>query len=266
MSEPTLTDAAGVPPVGDPLRDTTIAHAGRTILGPSTPEQLERLLDAAGVAPGDRALDIGCGKGDLLVRLARRGVVGVGVDRNPAFLEEARGLAAAAGVGERLRLERGDAEDLASRLAAEGGFDLVACIGATGALGGSVAAPARLAALAMPGGSLLIGEGFWRREPMAEELDSFGMEPGEMLDHAGTIARMAAAGVQLLEAEDAPPEAWDAYEDAYAGSLERWVEAHPDDPDRDSLSHRARLFRTTWSAWRRDAMGFVVALLRVPDR
>jgi cyclopropane fatty-acyl-phospholipid synthase-like methyltransferase len=266
MSEPTLTDAVGVPAVGDPLRDTTIAHAGLAILGPSTPDQLERLLDAAGVAAGDRALDIGCGKGDLLVRLARRGVVGIGVDRNPAFLEAARGLAAAAGVDGYVSFVRGDAHNLEADGIAQGPFDLVACIGATGALGGSVAAPARLAALARPGGWLLIGEGFWRREPTTEELESFGMEPGEMLDHAGALARMTAPGAHLVAAEDAPLDAWDAYEDAYAGSLERWADAHPHDPDRRALSERAALFRTTWTAWRRDAMGFVTALLRVPGR
>jgi SAM-dependent methyltransferase len=245
-------------PPGDPFRATTIAHGGRTILGPTSPRDLEALLDAAGLRPGDRVLDIGCGKGDLLVRAARRGATGLGIDRNPAFLDDARRLAAEAGLPALLRFRVADA----AGVELDGDHDLVACIGATGALGGPLEAPAQLVALARPGGAVLIGEGFWRHEPATDELASFGIEPGELVDRATTLARMAAGGLRLIEARDATLAEWDAYEDDYAGALERWVAANPDDPDAGDLAGRAALFRDTWAAWRRDAMGFVTALLR----
>ncbi len=252
-------------PAGHPLRFTTIAHADLTILGPATPEDLEDLLDAAGPAAGGMgtsALDIGCGKGDLLVRVARRGASGVGIDRNEAFLAVGRALAETAGVTQRLRFEFADAGDGVI----DGGYDLVACVGASGAVGGPVLAPGRLAALARPGGRVLIGEGYWRHEPTVEQAADFGAAPGELADLTGTLARMTDAGLETIAWRTAGVEAWDAYEDAYAGAVERWAAASPDDPDHDEFTARAAWFRSTWAAWRREALGFVTVLLAVPAR
>jgi SAM-dependent methyltransferase len=256
-------------PAGHPLRFTTIAHAGLTILGPATPEDLEGLLDAAGPAAtgeGTSALDIGCGKGDLLVRLALRGANAVGIDRNEAFLAKGRALAATAGVTQRVRLELADAGDGAVHDLINSGYDLVACVGASGAMGGPVIAPGRLAALARPGGWLLIGEGYWRHEPTMEQTADFGAAPGELVDLAGTLARMTDAGLETIAWRTAGVEAWDAYEDAYAGAVERWAAASPDDPDHDEFTARAAWFRSTWAEWRRGALGFVTVLLAVPAR
>lgn len=244
--------------VGHPLRFSTIAHAERTILGPASAGELERVLDAARVRSGGRGVDIGCGKGDLLVRLALRGTGGLGIDRNPAFLADARALAAAAGVADRVAFREADA----AGLEVDGEYDVVACVGATGALGGPAEAPARLRALARDGGVVIIGEGFWRREPTPAQLEDFGVAPGEMLDREGTLTRMTAGGLTLVAAVDASLDGWNAYEDAYAGAVERWAAAHPDDPERAGFLERAAWFRSTWAAWRREAMGFVTAVLR----
>jgi SAM-dependent methyltransferase len=249
-------------PVGDPFRFSTIAHADREILGPASAGELEDLIDAAGVTPGARVLDIGCGKGDLLVRLARRGATGSGIDRNAAFLADARALALAAGVGDRLRFELADAATATATATPGSDLDLVACVGATGALGGPVDAPARLAAMVRRGGTVIIGEGLWRREPEAAWLAEFGVEPDELLDLAGTLGRMTAAGLEVVATRQASQEGWDAYEEAYAGAVERWAAANPDDPEHDAFLERAAFFRRTWAAWRRDAMGFVTVVLR----
>jgi SAM-dependent methyltransferase len=256
------TGDAGAPPPGQPYRGSTIAHAGRVILGPMTGDQLDALLDGVALPAAGRALDIGCGKGDLLVRLAQRGLGGVGVDRNPALLADARGLTERAGVGDRVAFVQGDAVEVERSLALPEGFDVVACIGATGALGGPVSASTRLRALARPGGLVLIGEGFWRSEPTPAQLAEFGMEPGELVDREETLARMAVGGLSVIRAIDATQAGWDAYEAAYAGALDAWTAANPADPDADEFRALASLFRDTWHAWRREAMGFAVAALR----
>ncbi|GIE99703.1 class I SAM-dependent methyltransferase [Paractinoplanes rishiriensis] len=50
------------------------------------------LLDRAAVQPGHRVLEIGCGTGNLLVALGKRGVAvdAVGIDPDPAALRRAR--------------------------------------------------------------------------------------------------------------------------------------------------------------------------------
>jgi SAM-dependent methyltransferase len=247
---------------GHQLRFSRIAHAGRTILGPYGAADSEALLDVLALAPGSRALDVGCGKADLLVRLARRGVTGIGIDRNAAFVAAGRALAREAGVADLVELRVAEAEADGAGLPRD--LDLAVCIGATQALGGPVEAPGVLAGLVRPGGLVVIGEGYWRVPPEPAWLEEFGVEPGELRDAAGTLARMTSGGLVLVTAREAGTAAWDAYEDAYAGAVERWATANPDDPDRNEFLERAAFFRSTWARWRRDAMGFVTAVLRRP--
>jgi len=75
----------------------------------------ERAVDIAGVGPGDRALDVATGTGDLAVELSRRvGASGevVGMDFSEAMLELAREKAPAIGFeqGNALELAYGDGE------------------------------------------------------------------------------------------------------------------------------------------------------------
>jgi ubiquinone/menaquinone biosynthesis C-methylase UbiE len=73
-------------------------------------EMTERMLDDAGIAPGMRALDIGCGPGWVALSLARR-VAAQGrvfaVDQNPRMLDLARENARSAGVSNITFIEGG---------------------------------------------------------------------------------------------------------------------------------------------------------------
>lgn len=53
---------------------------------PSHLEKIDRLLD---LQPGDRVLEVGCGRGHLTVRLSDRGMDIVGIDANPNASETA---------------------------------------------------------------------------------------------------------------------------------------------------------------------------------
>ncbi len=82
---------------------------------PTAAKVTASLLDAiteAGVA--DRTvLDVGCGIGDLAIEVVTRGgASGTGYDLSPKAIEEARKLAAARGVGDRMRFEVGDGAKL----------------------------------------------------------------------------------------------------------------------------------------------------------
>jgi S-adenosylmethionine-dependent methyltransferase len=83
--------------------------------------------------PGEpplRILDVGCGQGTQVLRLARRGHRVTGLDSSTALLEDlARSLAAEpVEVRERVEMIHGDAEMVASLLPAES-FDAVLCHG-----------------------------------------------------------------------------------------------------------------------------------------
>lgn len=52
----------------------------------------EPFLDFAGVQPGDRVLDVGCGTGTISLALAKRGATTVGVDASEPYLDGAHRL------------------------------------------------------------------------------------------------------------------------------------------------------------------------------
>ena len=69
---------------------------------------VELMLDLAGVGPGDRLVDLGCGDGRIVTAAARRGAVAHGIDMDPARIAEAEGGARLAGVADRTSFVQGD--------------------------------------------------------------------------------------------------------------------------------------------------------------
>ena len=84
-----------------------------------------RLVELAGVGPGDAVLDVGCGRGAVLVpAAARAGGSGraVGVDLSPAMVRLARQRVAAAGVDAEVHVMDGEQLDVPN-----GSFSTVLC-------------------------------------------------------------------------------------------------------------------------------------------
>jgi cyclopropane fatty-acyl-phospholipid synthase-like methyltransferase len=139
-------------------RLSAIRHGDLPFHNPLDPAIVDEVLDVAGLGPGDRAVDLGCGPGELLVRLSQRtGCGGLGVDLAAAQIEEARRRAAARAPDAALQFEAMDAGEV------EGDFALASCVGSTHALGGLDQALQRLAELTRPDGHVLVGDGFWDR-------------------------------------------------------------------------------------------------------
>lgn len=71
---------------------------GWPFFAPSPDQAIEVALDLAGVGPGVRLLDLGCGDGAVLVAAARRGAIVRGVECDPALARSAREALAAEGL------------------------------------------------------------------------------------------------------------------------------------------------------------------------
>jgi hypothetical protein len=138
-------------------------------------------------------------------------------------------------------------------------------MGAIGILGDHAATVAGLARVVRPGGVVLFADGVWVREPLSSGLASFGMTRNELPDGPDGLAALGVqAGLEVLDVEIVDEAEWDAYEDAYAGAIERWAAANTSDPESEAFLARAQLFRSSYAEWRRDAFGFAVARFRVP--
>lgn len=93
-----------------------------------TEQEVDALVTALGLAPGDRVLDVGCGPGRHVAALARRGIRAVGLDVAAAFLAVAADEVPAPGA-----LVRADARALPFAGAFDAAISL--CQGGFGLLG-----------------------------------------------------------------------------------------------------------------------------------
>ncbi|MBD0670092.1 SAM-dependent methyltransferase [Streptomyces sp. CBMA156] len=238
-----------------------LAHAHHPIAAPLTDESVARLLDRA-TAGTERglALDLGCGEGAWLVRAlaARPGWRAVGVDLDAAALTLAREAATTLGVVRRLGLHHLDARTFTAKEP----FDLVLCVGATHAFGGLLPTLAAARELLAPGGRLLVGEGFWQREPSQAALDGLGAARDDYADLATTTDRVLADGWTPVSGYVSSEQEWDDYEFSWTGALAEWALDHPDHPDTVAVRAAADRHRAEWLHGYRGTFGFVTYLLR----
>ena len=238
-----------------------ITHRDHVICNPLSVEKALELVSLLDLPKEARVLDIACGKGELLFRLAERYAVhGVGVDRSPYVIRDARVQAAVRvpnAVLSFLELDGGAYE------APAGSFDLALCVGASWVFGGHRGTLRALARWVRPGGQVLVGEPFWRRPPERGYLAASGLEAGSFATHAGNVSTGLEEGLTPLYTLVSNEDDWDRYESLRWRAAERYAAAHPDDPDVPELLAMQRHARDIYLHWGRDVLGWALYLFRV---
>lgn len=211
-------------------------------------------------------LDIGCGWGELMLRIlaAAPDATGVGIDIDDDDLARGRDAARVRGLDARVTFARESGVGTA-----RGPADLVLCLGASQALS-EVQPPGHLAAalvvlrrLVTPGGRVLLGDGFWQHPPTAAELAAMwpGMTAGELLDLADTADLAVAAGFRPAWIETASEQEWEEFESGYQADQEEWLATHPDHPEAAEIRQRVEEHRSHWLRGYRGLLGFAYLTL-----
>lgn len=103
----------------EPVADYLGAAYLRYSFTKGTRQEVDAVVEALGLKPGDRVLDVGCGPGRHSHELARRGILAHGIDISERFVELARTNAP-----EGASFERLDARDLPF----DSEFDAAVCL------------------------------------------------------------------------------------------------------------------------------------------
>ena len=231
------------------------------------------------LAPGERLLDIGCGWGGLIIHAAKRyGVIALGITLSEPQAELARERIAAAGVGDRCRVELRDYRQLTKDPA----FDKIASVGMVEHVGKKrLDAYFASAFSALRPGGLFLNHGIVsvaasRRESVTsrvsgrlwqrgEFIDRYVFPDGELLPSATVVASAEKSGFELRDVE--------SLREHYVLTLRHWTR-RLESREREAIElvgePTYRVWRLYMSAsaygFRTGRIGIIQSLLAKPHR
>jgi SAM-dependent methyltransferase len=231
-------------------------HEDLVFHGPMSSCRADLLVRSLGPLDGQHVVDLGCGWAEMLLRTVAAGATGHGVDLDADAIAHGRRLAVDRGLADRVTLEAGDASTWSGKA------DVLIVNGSTGIFGAETANTLEAGRRFLrPGGRLLLGEGFWEREPTAEQLAVMPM-PREQYGTVAELVDLAMAhGYRLLWLSQANQDEWDEFESAHAIARERRLLTHPDDAEVLAGAERQRTWRL--KGWR-GVLGMVYLTLVLP--
>lgn len=226
-----------------------------TFHGPLSEARADRMVQRLIRTNPTTVLDIGCGWGELMLRVltAAPQATGLGMDLNTEDLARARDNAETRGLTQRAEFIEESATGTS-----RGPADLVLCNGASQALTTTepphhtAEALRELRRLVTDNGRVLLGEGFWQRPPTPTELS--GMWPqaaaSDHHDLATLLDLAVAAGFRPEWTETANSDEWEEFESAYQADTEVWLAGHPDHPLATETRERLDRHRAQWMTYR----------------
>jgi ubiquinone/menaquinone biosynthesis C-methylase UbiE len=181
-----------------------LAVLGKRVIHPGGRRATEELFRRAGIQPGQRVLDIGCGVGTTAIAIAQRfGAEVTAADISPLMRARAASNVRTARLEARVRTEEADIIALPY---SDGAFDRVIAEAVTMFVP-RAQATRELVRVCRPGGRVLATEFLWRKPPPEEARQVFLGEvcPGMTFDTLDDWVRIYRdAGIEQIEVASGP--------------------------------------------------------------
>jgi SAM-dependent methyltransferase len=238
-----------------------ITHRNHLICNPTSPEKLDRLVELVGLPSGAPVIDVACGKGEFLVRLAETyGVSGFGIDISPHFIRDARARIKDRAPQSEVVFQEMDGAAFVPD--APQSFALASCIGASWVFGGHGSTLDALNRFVAPGGWIVVGEPFWLQEPVEEFLKASDTARGSFATHAENAAAGEERGLELAYTLVSNKDDWDQYEGLQWYAVSEYARAHPEDQDLPEIIDRVDRERSLYLRWGRETLGWAMYVFR----
>jgi SAM-dependent methyltransferase len=223
---------------------------------PVSPAKVVELGKYLGLREGSRAIDFACGYAESLVLWAEHfGIAGTGVEVREHACRRARARVAEKGLSGRIEIVCAQAADYPIT---EHAFDAATCIGASFAFGGYRHTIRALKRAVRATGRLAIGEPYWLRDRVPPEL--VAQEPGYHSEF--DLLRIAREeGFDFEYVIRASQDDWDRYEAGNWHGLIRWLEDHPDHPEREVVIQHLRKIQDNYLGYGREYVGWAMYVL-----
>jgi ubiquinone/menaquinone biosynthesis C-methylase UbiE len=245
----------------DMLKYFSVIHEYHDILDPISTTKVDELIGLLKLEAGKTVLDIACGKGEILARLAERyGISGVGVDLSPSFAADAEKRLRERVSNTKFEILNQDAAGYTPDKL----FDVAMCIGASWVYQGHKGALSALKAMTKPGGLILVGEPFWMQEPDEAYLAAEGFTTDMFCTHYATVTTGEDLGLLPLYTLVSNQDDWDRYETLKWYASERFAADNPKDEDTKEILERIAHEREAYLRWGRNTINWAIYLFRKP--
>lgn len=226
------------------------------LLNPTSPEKIIKAGLIAGLKPGAKVIDFGCGYAEPLVLWAETfGISGVGLDVRPHACQRAEKKVAERGLSGRIEIVCGDAAEY--KYTAHS-FDLAACIGASFIWGGFKQALAAMKNTILPAGRIVIGEPYWLTDDVPME---FSQQEKDVHSEADLLQITREEGLDFEYVLHSSHDDWDRYEADNWYALLRWIDENPDHPERQEVIDHLRQSQAEYTRYGYKYLGWAIYVL-----
>ncbi len=240
-----------------------VTHREHVICNPTSGEKMDRLVEQLRLPAGARVVDIACGKGEFLIRLAEAyHVDGLGIDLSPFYIAEARKRLEVRVPKTEVTFREMDGAEFEPE--EPHSYAAASCLGASWIWGGHAGTLDALTHMVAPGGWVVTGEPYWVRESVEEHLKVLGLSKeafGAHIDNVGAGERL---GLDLVHTIVSSGDDWDRYQGLQWSATVEYARSHPDDPDLPEILQRVGDEKAAYLRWGRDTIEWGIYVFRRP--
>lgn len=238
-----------------------IANKYLEINNPISKEKINTLINLLDLKKDDQVIDIGAGKGLILKSIIDK------YDAKGFLIEMHHGLFDDIknnfkdynkNVSIELKPYQQFIEENSEKL-----FDCIVCIGSNQAVSKDFEdSIKKMSEKLNKGGKLLLGQGYWKKTPDKDYLESTGISEDEMLSHYQNIETAGKYNLSHLYSLTASQDEWDNFEGLFNKAVKDYCFDNPEDPENITYLQRIENWNRNYLKYGRDTMGFALYLFR----